>query len=294
MQISAGVATFCRPVTLGQHVGIHLGLSENTPVKQLILCAPTQGICRQWFMAVFNTLKTLRMWLDSSLPLSVSTTREEDSSSEISSSSQTTMCMDLKSEQYSRLRPHELVMWKNVHVDETDGDTLLQVGSQPDESEQVSCKQEAVCIPGGGCTEFLLYRLFKKLADGNVRDCALDLRDPALATATQILSEVALCIPRNLHRNSFASKCHQSSFTKVLPEAKRSSTAVGINGRTGALCEPVECGVLEPLSGRLMLWRDAIHSVCSLLRIDKIIGVTALPKHEDSSGNSDSDDVIIA
>ena len=275
LALKPGRASFCRSVVLGQRVGVHLGLdrsvSPSTP-KQLVLCAPTQGICRQWFIAVFNTVKSISMWLDTGwlTDIEMEKDRGTHSLNETSSSGGQTVGCESKDSGTSELNVSESCIAptnKSFKLDGANEHTL-----------QRNCTQEAICLPGGGHTEFLLHKLFHNLSIGNSDDCSLNLvRDPSVVAALQILSKTALCIPRNLHRNSFVPKSRRSSFAEMLSNLKYGAI-VGIDSKSGSLCDPSECGVLEPLSGRLMLWRNAAKTVVGLLKFNTIIGVNNLAK----------------
>ena len=68
----------------------------------------------------------------------------------------------------------------------------------------------------------------------------------------------------------------------------KDAESLGVHGKSGRLCDSAECGVLEPLLGRLMLWNDAVQTVVELLRIDTIIGIKTIKAHQ-GNGSDDSD-----
>ncbi|XP_002741267.1 BBSome complex assembly protein BBS10-like [Saccoglossus kowalevskii] len=67
-----GDAKYCRLFSLGSKRYIHICLEGNNgDVHQAIVCAPIQGLCNQYYMAVLSSVKTIRMWLDGkTVPLS--------------------------------------------------------------------------------------------------------------------------------------------------------------------------------------------------------------------------------
>lgn len=64
--IFIGKGKFCKEKCLGVQKFIHLGVIEQdnndhiTP-HQILLCAPTQGLCQQYYIALHNALKTIKM-----------------------------------------------------------------------------------------------------------------------------------------------------------------------------------------------------------------------------------------
>ncbi|XP_077993881.1 BBSome complex assembly protein BBS10-like [Glandiceps talaboti] len=65
---NVGVAKFCKLFSLGSHRFIHLGI-HNENVHQMIVCGPIHGLCRQYYSSVLNSLKSIRMWLQSDMIL---------------------------------------------------------------------------------------------------------------------------------------------------------------------------------------------------------------------------------
>ncbi|XP_022094503.1 Bardet-Biedl syndrome 10 protein homolog isoform X2 [Acanthaster planci] len=291
--LKRGTASFCRSVIVGRCVGVQLGFSNATVhSKQLVLCGPTQGICRQWFIAVLNALKTLQMWLDNSWLSAVMTT-DADNVSRASNGKSEHSGITLA---YNSAESLELSSAQSCSLDmqdETaDGDNLessLGTTSVCLPKHQL-LQQQGICIPGGGCTEFLLHRIFRTLASGCNEHHDLKARDPSFITAAGILCEAALCIPRTLHRNSVSPQSKKSSFLEMASKVQDCSSLVGVNGRTGALCDPAERGILEPVSARYILWRDSVKMVQDLLKIDMILGVRAVPGKGCSNTSDDDSD----
>ncbi|XP_071785091.1 BBSome complex assembly protein BBS10-like [Asterias amurensis] len=312
--LEPGFASFCRRFLLGQHVGVHLGISENAAAKQLVLCAPTQGICRQWFIAVYNTLKTLRMWLDTSWltdieegKVEVNTSVNEEAPPKLTNSCESyqnqdgvdstlcdfstgddTPCVD----QLNHLHlesSNSSATETNSFKPKQENRQRARTNKQENEQTVRTNNQVALCLPGGGCAEFLLYKLFQNLRKNNSTeyDSLYVVKNPSMKTALHILSESALCIPRTLFKNSFSRGSHGSSFIQMVSSLK-DAESLGIHGKSGRLCDLAECGVLETLLGRLMLWNDAVQTVVELLRIDTIIGIKTIKAHQ-GNGSDDSD-----
>ncbi|XP_038070076.1 Bardet-Biedl syndrome 10 protein homolog [Patiria miniata] len=287
--LKIGSAKFCGSVMVGQNIGVHLGFSdERVRTKQLVLCAPTQGICRQWFMAVLNALKTLRMWLDTSF-VSAVPMRDGDNINKTSSRKSNPMtveCECVESLDQSSARRCGSAMQDTTGAPDA---LILESDLSPTNNSQQKtemCKPQGICIPGGGCTEFLLHRI---LSRGHDRDWNLNLKDPALSTAIGILRDAALCIPRTLHRNSFSPKSRKSSFLEIVSKVRHCNALISVNGRTGALCDNSDAGVWEAMSARYMLWRDAIKTVQDLLRIDMIVGIKEVQEDHSNTDDEDSD-----
>ncbi|XP_071489895.1 uncharacterized protein [Diadema antillarum] len=250
----------------------------NTPpcVCHLILCAPTEGMCKVLSLSAMNSVKVINVWLASS---------QEDFN----------QCSDITTgpSKPSENPKDQVQKCSNSHspmdcemTEHRTGHGLSGglAGTASGSCEERLDEKRGLLIPGGGSAELLASRLlYQKYRDH--RD------NQYQSLAEKIVANALLCIPRTLHQNSFAYGSRDShSFVKILEQYFGSaSRGLGIEGKAGQLSALGERGVWEPTMTRYSLWCSVIETVIELLKMDAIVPVLKIGSTQDATKLQDED-----
>ncbi|XP_072168710.1 uncharacterized protein [Diadema setosum] len=235
-------------------------LHTSPGVCHLLLCAPTEGMCKVLAQSALNSVKVINAWLASS---------QEDFNqcSDITTGSSKpletpTDAVQKRSNSHA-LMDCELTVHRTGH-----GFSGELAGTASGSCEQRLDEKHGLLIPGGGSAELLASRLLYQQYLGH-RD------NQYQSLAEKIVANALLCIPRTLHQNSFAHGSRDShSFVKILEQYfGDASRGLGIEGKAGQLSALGERGVWEPTMIRYFLWCSVIETVIELLKMDAIVPV---------------------
>ena len=250
-----GTADFCDSTLLGSSKCIHLGLRSGS---QLVICAPTKGMCRQWYTAVHNALKCLRVWLDhDQLPIVMAGFDETPAGRTKPDDAQSSTNADVMKEEGHFVETNNI---SNQRLPETKKTTLCGDHNQ----------LQGFSVIGGGAVDILISQL---LAEHSARPST----SLSASKACQVVSEAILSVPRTLHANSFIPKSARTSFihvrNQIETEYRANGKLYGIDGRTGEAVDVGSQGVMEPAMAKCLLISDVVRTLQELLRIDTVLGV---------------------
>ncbi|XP_072014186.1 BBSome complex assembly protein BBS10-like [Amphiura filiformis] len=253
-----GIAEFCHSVLIGNSKYVNLGIST----KQLILCSPTKGLCRQWYTAVHNAMKCILMWLNHEQIIDLQklaksyehgTDLHESHSTRLDQKGDQCAADDSCSKDKTGSRPPSEMM----HI----RDEMLDTNSQH------LC---GISIQGGGAVEFLISKILSDISLSTSTS-------PAMSKACKLVAVSILCLPRSLYANSFISKTAKNNFihvqNQIESELSTHGRLKGIDGKSGRVCNLVELDVVEPILAKYLLICDVVKTAQELLRIDAVIGV---------------------
>lgn len=260
-----------KEVTLGNHRYSHIVIRSGPGEGHLVLCAPSEGMCRVLFQTALGAIRCVKVWLDADDDIIARSVGSKDQSqtvplevepSEIS-------CMKHEQSKPSKLQPSQSVC--NASIAVCGKETAVQTG---------------YLISGGGAAEFIARNILTQSLPA--------YKDDYYQYATiKIICNALLCIPRTIYQNSFAAQSKDSrSFIKIVDDIQRrcgsqTSEAWGIDGKTGEACCMFNRGVVEVLTGRYLLWCNVIETLIELLNMDMIIPVQRILKDAESEDEDD-------
>eukprot|EP00057_Strongylocentrotus_purpuratus_P002279 XP_003724187.1 PREDICTED: Bardet-Biedl syndrome 10 protein homolog [Strongylocentrotus purpuratus] len=267
-----------KEVTLGNHRYSHIVIRSGPGEGHLVLCAPSEGMCRVLSQAALGAIRCVKVWLDADDDIIARSVGSECIGSKESDQSQNVplkvepseiSCMKHEQSKPSNLQPSQSVC--NTSIAGCGKETEVQTG---------------YLISGGGAAEFIARNILT-LSLPAYKD------DYYQYVTIKIICNALLCIPRTIYQNSFAAQSKDSrSFIKVIDDIQRrcgsqTSEAWGIDGKTGEACCMFNRGVVEVLTGRYLLWCNVIETLIELLNMDIIIPVRRILKDAESEDEDD-------
>ncbi|XP_063971792.1 Bardet-Biedl syndrome 10 protein homolog [Lytechinus pictus] len=251
-----GIAEEVQEVTLGNHRYSQIVMRDGPVGGQLVLCAPSEGMCMVLSHASMGAITCVKMWLDG----------DDD----IIARSVGTEYLWSKDQSYSaasKVEPSEICMkpkQRKASQSVCNGSIM--------ECENKGEMQTGYLISGGGAAEIIARDIL-------TQNLPVHKDNYHLYTAIRIISNALLCIPERIHRNSFAAQSKDSrSFIKIINDMQsmcrdQRCEAWGIDGQTGEPSCTFNRGVVEVLRGKFLLWINVIEAVIELLNMDTIIPV---------------------
>ena len=252
-----GNADSCKPVLLGTHRWV---LLQPTPAtmrrcsrplsRQLVVCAPTAGVCSQVASALLGCLKCGRMLFDTSVLCDATgrltwpvpcTEKSQAGHTSIDSCGGMYVC-------------------GNTHKDCMNFDRRTKTSAGDTHTRHCHC----VFMPGGGTFEGTLYKalqLYKEQCNVTSLSCAAVLLQHGLQS-----------VSGHLAHNSFT-------------PSKTNPMVAAAMGTSHSLLD----GVIEPLASKVVLLCDLLTLLQQLLRVDMLVSVRRLcPTNDDQSNSDDS------
>ena len=201
-EVFLGTSLSCGTQRLGHHkfVCMHVDpCNLQFSPHYLILCSPVQGLCKQYYIALHNALKSVKMSF----------------------------------------------------------------------SEDGNC---LTFLPGCGAAEFAMSFSLKLHS--------LNVVDPNMSQALEILSKALQTIPHTLHQNSFSILHEKENFMHCLHEVEKSwknnGIVLGVDSKTGKAVDAGKLELYEPFSGKYLLIQSVLQCLSQLLRTEKFLGVKKL------------------
>ena len=234
-------------------------LSGRLPMKHVLLCGPSAGICNQFSLCVSDALKCMRVAFQE-VPLLdglslLPSLEEHSASSHTSDNSSAPSCSSKQGAVFSH--------YAGVKT-----------------------------VPGGGTWEVNLSMILRELSQGKY--LALT---PNQCKLCSIIAKSLLHIPIVLLKNSLAVNAGQLGYVDLLHASVGGNSSegcagsaserrgqLGIDGRRGtsALTDP---RIIEPVGSKLSLLLNVLQLVSQLIKVDNIVNVTPLPVESGEKGD---------
>ena len=249
-----GNADSCKPMLLGTHRWVLLSPPAVTvrrctrPLsRQLIVCAPTAGVCSQVASALRACLKCSRMLFDMSVLCDGAGLMWSVPCTEHSHLTKETGNMDTYD------IPAE------VH---TTFDSRTTTGNSHSSRTHPHC----AFIPAGGTFETTLYKALQQYKE--------QCNNTTLSHAADLLQHGLQSVSGHLAQNS-----HTPSAARPLVAAAMAMNHTQQDG--------VSSSVIEPLASKVVLLHDLLSLLQQLLRVDKLVSVRRLCPQNDSQSDSE-------
>ncbi|XP_030831818.1 Bardet-Biedl syndrome 10 protein homolog [Strongylocentrotus purpuratus] len=265
-----------KEVTLGKHRYSHIIIRSGPGEGHLVLCAPSEAMCRVLSQAALGAIRCVKVWLDAddgTISRSVGSecigSKDQSKNAPLKVEPSEISCMKHEQSKPSKLHLSQSVC--NANIAGCGKETEVQTG---------------YLISGGGAAEFIARNVLTQSLPA--------YKDDYFQYATiNIICNALLCIPRTIYHNSFAAQSKDNrSFIKIIYDVQRrcesqTSEAWGIDGKTGEACYMFNRGVVEVLTGKYLLWCNVIETLIELLNMDIIIPVQRILKDAESEDEDD-------
>jgi chaperonin GroEL (HSP60 family) len=140
--------------------------------------------------------------------------------------------------------------------------------------------KKATSIPCGGTFELYMYMQLKSKA--------ILCRDPDYAWACNSIAGALLQIPVKLLKNSYHPKAETLNAYHILEKLQgRNPCEMVLNARSGKIVMASNCPHREPLISKVTMLYNILDLIIQILRIDKLVPVTAMPEEEQDPDCSD-------
>ncbi|XP_076370967.1 BBSome complex assembly protein BBS10-like isoform X1 [Tachypleus tridentatus] len=317
-----GKAQFVRPLALEAkwyiQIGIKLSDIDMLLVPHyLVLCGPTEGICKQYFSESFNSLKVVASWIDNNChhtchgvqPFSSTYCCQEDSSENDVSSKSINSC-DISTKfnvpkennkvnlSLSNLRQQNKIGWfEETFMNEN---WKIRVTSSSDEHSLQTTLRKSGIEDYPVTSREHGYKLTKMVEPslwnydqgvccpgGSFWELALisllrksHKRDTESknAIAMEVLTSSLLYIPILLHKMSLKSKQNTIHVYQELEDSLQKNLVVCMDGVSGCVISVEECTARESVASKELLLCSVLKLVIQLLKLDCIVNIPKLPK----------------
>ena len=226
------------PISICGRKCVHIQLESKIKVKNLILCAPTVGMCDQLYLSIQKAIKAMYLCLI------------ED--------------------------PQDSIVNSEIDVNQTSDKDKLHSASSVDSGSRNSSKSEndsiksncdLLAVPGGGGFELLVSNILKKHTK--------NVRNTNVRRLCYIISDILIEVVRILHTNTAESCKDKHDGVRIVEYLQRQFSEgllLGFN-RRGKPTELYKTGVAEPLVSKIHTLNCVLSLLEQLLRIDQIVSV---------------------
>jgi chaperonin GroEL (HSP60 family) len=261
-----------------KYVQLKLGNSIY-PIKHLIICAPTIGLCDQLAVNLQKGLNALKMCLnagelENKMPyIRYSSSSEHNEREGVENGS-----TDLTREDSNDFSDWEVK--SDLEIDKKSGTDCsynnygnMQHHSGP---QIPSVTEQFNIVEGGGAFEILFHKL--------LQDFTTSCTDPNLSLMCEILEKTMISLVKTLYDNTSIQSESSRGFlvVKTILQEKRNGDLWGLNRRGIPGCMS-EQGVIEPLMSKIHVLHCVLNLVEQLLGIDQIVSVRKLECTKDDT-----------
>ena len=235
------------PISVCGRKSVQLQVESKIKVKNLILCAPTVGLCDQLYLIVQKAVKAIAFCL-----------KVEDLSHYL--------IADCRLEDESDLKRSSE---KDDHSS-TDSITSQTKCIGKNENNTKRVKNCLLVVPGGGGFELLMSNILKKHG--------ANIKDTNIRSVCFIISDMLIDVIRVLHTNtaeSYKDKHAGMCTVEYLQRKIREGLLLGLD-RRGEPTDLSKIGVLEPLVLKIHILNCVLSLLEQLLRVDQIVSVKSL------------------
>ncbi|KAK3589306.1 hypothetical protein CHS0354_026960 [Potamilus streckersoni] len=244
----------CETVLIGGQKFIHIALETETPINHIIVCAPTEGLCDQTTLYLYQALKSFEK------------------------------CFDIREIIHSFQLPLEQSMIKagdmGLYIENDDASNKI-----PDKKFVTKCP--TLVIPGGGVFETLVgihFQNISKTTEGTSVSILSKIISESAFNIVRVLHQ-------NTHTVlSSEKRQYLEKSTEIINKIQKGEL-VGLN-RRGGICDPLAKGIFEPLVSKVHVLSCVIETLYQLLRIDRIVSIrrtSDLALCTSSNDNSDDE-----
>ena len=236
------------PISVCGRKCVQIQIESKIKVKNLILCAPTVGMCDQLYLCVQKAIKAMYLcFKKGDLP-----------GYAVGNSGHDYLVDDIRKSEMQVLHSAPCTKSENDHTkvnnDLEDNVTKAQCG-------------DLLIVPGGGGFELLVSNILKKEAE--------NVTSTNVKHLCSIISDMLIEVVRILHTNT-SETCKDKHAGKHAVEYLQRHLSrgllLGLN-RGGNPTDVSKTGVLEPLAAKMHILCCVLSLLEQLLRIDKIVSV---------------------
>ncbi|XP_023216372.1 Bardet-Biedl syndrome 10 protein-like isoform X1 [Centruroides sculpturatus] len=232
--------SFVKSIQVGNKNCAYLGLQCNQSIVEpyhLLLCGPTESICKQYSKECLNCLKLIYCWRSNS---------DKKENCNIYDNSRQNKLEKIFAEDIKRI----------THKLRIDGCEKL--------SEENSENILATIVPGGGCWEMYFHYILENL---NLYMYPLEV-----STVCKILSKSLLVVPQILYENNQTKKIHFIKVITSIIEQLNLNNVCYFN-KWGEIQCIKEATIFELIVGKELLIFSVIELIIQLLRVDCVANI---------------------
>lgn len=233
---------FIKSIQVGNKNYTYLGLQCSQSIIQphhLLLCGPTESICKQYSKECLNSLKLIYCW------------RKDNQFLEFEEKCDT---CDI-----SRVNESNINFNKNIN------ELMCKLRIDDEKlSKENSESVPATIIPGGCCWEIFFHYILENI---NLSNCPLEV-----SMACKILSKSLLIVPQTFFDNNHNVKVRFIQMITSIIEQLKLDNIYAFN-EWGEILSIKEADVFEPIASKELLIFSVIQLVTQLLRVHSIINI---------------------